>query len=205
MIETVAPEPTIPARSVGRRRRIDDGASVTGRMPQLLAAMRAGEVESYGSRRVLTVVDPLDDDAARGVDALLAERLVEAPETAWQAGNLAQRVRRLVEKVDPGGQTERARRARAERRVELMPGEHVMSSFEAHLPAEVAGACYTRVDGMARSRRRPGTATTTTSTPGPRLAVAGRRRLPTADHAADGTTSSKTIPAGVSGTTRPTG
>ncbi|WP_372493759.1 DUF222 domain-containing protein [Prauserella aidingensis] len=86
----------------------------------------------------------------------MAERLVEAPETAWQAGNLAQRVRRLVEKVDPGGQTERARRARAERRVELTPGEHVMSSFEAHLPAEVAGACYTRVDGMARSLRRDG-------------------------------------------------
>lgn len=137
-------------------RRIEDGKSLTGRMPGLLAAMRAGELEAHGARRVLAVVDPLDDDAARNVDGLLAEKLVNAPETAWQPGNLAQRVRRLVEKVDPGGQTERARQARAERRVELTPGEHGMSSLEAQLPAEVAGACYSRVDGMARSLRRGG-------------------------------------------------
>ncbi|MCP2255327.1 protein of unknown function (DUF222) [Prauserella aidingensis] len=152
--EELTPVLRVSTREV--ERRIDAGRSVTGRMPRLLAAMRAGEVESYGARRVLSVTGPLDDDAARTVDALLAERLVEAPETAWQPGNLAQRARRLVEKVDPGGQAERARTARAERRVELTPGEHVMSSLEAQLPAEIAAACYSRVDGMARSLRRNG-------------------------------------------------
>ncbi|MCP2256271.1 protein of unknown function (DUF222), partial [Prauserella aidingensis] len=152
--EELTPVLRISTREV--ERRIDAGRSVTGRMPRLLAAMRAGEVKSYGARRVLAVTGPLDDDAARQVDALLAEKLVDAPETAWQPGNLAQRTRRLVEKVDPDGQVERARRARAERRVELTPGEHVMSSLEAQLPAEVASACYSRVDAMARSLRRSG-------------------------------------------------
>ncbi|MCP2182098.1 protein of unknown function (DUF222) [Prauserella alba] len=137
-------------------RRIDDGKSLTRRMPQLLASMRTGELEAYGARRVLTVVDPLEDDAARQVDGLLADKLIDAPETAWQPGNLAQRARRLVEKVDPGGQTQRARRARAERKLELTPGEHAMSTLEASLPAEVAAACYSRVDGMARSLRHGG-------------------------------------------------
>ncbi|WP_246381537.1 HNH endonuclease signature motif containing protein [Prauserella isguenensis] len=152
--EELTPVLRVSTREV--ERRVDAGRSVAGRMPWLLAAMRAGEVESYGARRVLAVTGPLDDDAARSVDALLAERLADAPETAWQPGNLAQRARRLVEKVDPGGQVERARRARAERKLELAPGEHVMSSLEAQLPAEVAAACYSRVDGMARSLRRNG-------------------------------------------------
>ncbi|WP_253857290.1 DUF222 domain-containing protein [Prauserella alba] len=152
LAEELTPVLRVSTREV--ERRIDDGKSLTRRMPQLLASMRTGELEAYGARRVLTVVDPLNDDAARQVDEVLAEKLVEAPETAWQPGNLAQRVRRLVEKVDPGGQTERARRARTERKLELTPGEHAMSSLEAHLPAEVAAACYSRVDGMARSLRR---------------------------------------------------
>ncbi|MCP2251397.1 protein of unknown function (DUF222) [Prauserella aidingensis] len=154
LAEELTPVLRVSTREV--ERRIDAGRSVAGRMPWLLAAMRAGEVESYGARRVLAVVGPLDDDAARTVDALLAERLADAPETAWQPGNLAQRARRLVEKVDPDGQAERARRARAERKLELAPGEHVMSSLEAQLPAEVASACYSRVDAMARSLRRSG-------------------------------------------------
>ncbi|MBB3052960.1 hypothetical protein FHS23_004003 [Prauserella isguenensis] len=152
--EELTPVLRVSTREV--ERRIDDGRSVMRRMPWLLGSMRTGEVGTYGVRRVLAVVDPLDDDAARNVDALLAERLADAPETAWQPGNLTQRVRRLVEKVDPDGQVERARRARAERKLELTPGEHVMSSLEAHLPAEVAGACYSRVDGMARSLRHRG-------------------------------------------------
>ncbi|MCP2182941.1 HNH endonuclease signature motif containing protein [Prauserella alba] len=154
LAEELTPVLRVSTREV--ERRIDDGKSLTRRMPRLLASMRTGELEAYGARRVLTVVDPLDDDAARQVDELLADKLVEAPETAWQPGNLAQRARRLAEKVDPGGRTQRARRARAERKLELTPGEHAMSTLEASLPAEVAAACYSRVDGMARSLRHGG-------------------------------------------------
>ncbi|GAA1224103.1 HNH endonuclease signature motif containing protein [Prauserella halophila] len=154
VVEELTPVLRVSTREV--ERRVEDGRSVVRRMPQLLAAMRSGAVESYGARRVLAVVDPLDDDTARQVDGLLAEKLTDAPETAWQPGNLAQRVRRLVEKTDPDGQTERARQARAERKLELTPGEHAMSSLEVSLPAERAGACYSRVDAMARSLRHGG-------------------------------------------------
>ncbi|MCP2254245.1 hypothetical protein LY13_003012, partial [Prauserella aidingensis] len=87
--EELTPVLRVSTREV--ERRVDAGRLVAGRMPRLLAAMRAGEVESYGARRVLAVTGPLEDDAARTVDALLAERLVETSETAWQPGNLAQR------------------------------------------------------------------------------------------------------------------
>ncbi|MCP2234239.1 protein of unknown function (DUF222) [Prauserella halophila] len=154
VVEELTPVLRVSTREV--ERRVDDGKSVVRRMPRLHAAMQNGEVESYGARRVLAVVDPLDDDTARQVDGLLAEKLTDAPETAWQPGNLAQRVRRLVEKTDPDGQTERARQARAERKVELTPGEHAVSSLEVSLPSETAGACYSRVDAMARSLRHGG-------------------------------------------------
>ncbi|WP_253858872.1 DUF222 domain-containing protein [Prauserella alba] len=98
--EELRPVLRVSAREV--ERRIDDGKSLARRTPRLLAAMRAGEIDAHGARQVLTVVDPLDDEAARNVDALVAEGL-DAAETEWQPGNLAQRARRLLEKVDPDG------------------------------------------------------------------------------------------------------
>ncbi|TWH23014.1 hypothetical protein JD82_04906 [Prauserella rugosa] len=102
------------------------------------------------------MTSPLSDEHARQVDALLSDKLASAPATSWQPRNLAQHAARLVEKVDPGGQAERARMARAGRRVELDHGPNAQSRLTAELPSEVASACYARVDAMARRLRRDG-------------------------------------------------
>ncbi|MGH3452021.1 MAG: hypothetical protein ACRDQW_15150, partial [Haloechinothrix sp.] len=56
----------------------------------------------------------------------------------------------------PDGQAARARRARAERKVELIHGEHATSTLQADLPTEVAVSAYSRIDGMARRLRNAG-------------------------------------------------
>lgn len=148
--------PELRVSPVEVERRIRNAVDLTRRMPNVLAAMQRGQVELYGARRVLAATEPLSDQHARQVDALLADKLATAPATSWQPRNLARHAARLVEHVDPGGQTARARMARRGRRLELDHGPNAASRLTADLPAEVASACYARVDAMARALRRNG-------------------------------------------------
>lgn len=152
--EEFAPE--LRASPAEVEKRIGRAVALTGRMPRVLTAMRAGRIESYGAKRVLDVTAPLTDDQARAVDDLLAEKLGSAPASTWQPRNMVRHVARLMEKVDPGGQTERARRSRAHRRIELDHRPHACSTLSAKLPTELAAACYARVDAMAGSLRKRG-------------------------------------------------
>ncbi|WP_253862752.1 DUF222 domain-containing protein [Prauserella halophila] len=129
---------------------------LTRRMPRVLAAMRSGWMDGYGARRVLRGIAPLSDEHARQVDELLADKLAEAPVSSWQPATLARQVARLVQRVDPGGQTARARTAHQGRLVQLDHGEHAHSRLTIDLRSEVASACYSRVDAMARRLRRGG-------------------------------------------------
>ncbi|WP_145600658.1 HNH endonuclease signature motif containing protein [Prauserella rugosa] len=148
--------PSLRVSPVEVEKRIRNAVDLSRRMPRVLEAMREGQVELYGARRILAVTSPLSDEHARQVDALLSDKLASAPATSWQPRNLAQHAARLVEKIDPGGQAERARMARAGRRVELDHGPNAQSRLTAELPSEVASACYARVDAMARRLRRDG-------------------------------------------------
>ncbi|MCP2180819.1 protein of unknown function (DUF222) [Prauserella alba] len=148
--------PELRVSPVEVERRIRNAVDLTRRMPQVLRAMRGGQVEHYGARRVLAVTEPLADEHARQVDSLLAGKLAAAPDTAWQPRNLARHAARLVEHVDPGGRAARARMARHGRRVELDHGPNAASRITADLPSEVAAACYARVDAMARALRKHG-------------------------------------------------
>src|SRR5690606_26656582 len=98
--------PSLRVSPVEVERRIRNAVDLARRMPRVLDAMREGQVELYGARRILAVTSPLSDEHAREVDGLLADKLASAPATSWQPRNLAQHAARLVEKVDPGGQTE---------------------------------------------------------------------------------------------------
>src|SRR5690606_20214936 len=133
--------PSLRVSPVEVERRIRNALDLSRRMPRGLEAMHDGQVELYGARRVLAVTSPLSDEHARQVGDLLADKLASAPVTSWQPRNLAQHAARLVEKVDPGGQAERARMARAGRRVELDHAPNAQSRLTAELPSEVASAC----------------------------------------------------------------
>ncbi|GLY68161.1 DUF222 domain-containing protein [Amycolatopsis taiwanensis] len=118
---------------------------LTTRLPRLLAAMEHGEIDLHTAGKVCDVTAALSDEHAREVDERIAGRL---------AGKDPARVRRIARDavcaVDPDGYTERAKRRRKDRRVELVHAEEGMASLWAYLPAEIASAIYARVDGIAR-------------------------------------------------------
>jgi len=147
--DELAPELRISTARV--RQRIVRATHVVRRMPRLLAAMESGEIEAYGAGRVLTITAPLSEADALVVDERLADKLAAGTTTMWHADNLARHTRGIVEVVDPGGQAARARAARKDRRVELVHREHATASLDLALPAEVASACYARIDSLARS------------------------------------------------------
>lgn len=126
------------------------------RMPRLLAAMDAGEVEGYPAERITQAAAMLSDEQAGQVDEALAEKVSAGTVRGTDPQSLLRAARRLVTKVDPDGTTARARKARAERKLELIPGEHAMSTLMIDLPCEVAASIYGRVDGMARKLRSHG-------------------------------------------------
>ncbi|SNR40799.1 protein of unknown function [Haloechinothrix alba] len=140
--------------------RLHRSRQLTQRMPRVLAAMEAGQIEATAAGRVVEATDMLDDQQARQVDEQLADKLASGRVSPTSPANLARAARRLVEQADPDGQATRARRARAGRKVELLPGEDGLSTLAADLPAEVAASAYARIDAMARKQRHRGDART---------------------------------------------
>lgn len=98
----------------------------------------------------------LDDARARQIDAQLAAKLAQGRLRFTDPSSLVKATRRLVNALDPDGQAERARKARAGRKVVLIPGENATSTLAADLPAGVAASAYARVDAMARKIRNRG-------------------------------------------------
>ncbi|MBB3050701.1 hypothetical protein FHS23_001696 [Prauserella isguenensis] len=149
------PEELTPVLRVSTReveRRLDAGQSLTERMPRLLDAMRAGDIEAYGVRRGWRWSIRRRRGSAGGRPV--------GREADGRSGDGVAAGESGATRASPGGEgrsrwTNRTGPASAGgRRIELTPGEHVMSSLEAQLPTEVAAACYSRVDAMARSRHR---------------------------------------------------
>ncbi|WP_211323423.1 HNH endonuclease signature motif containing protein, partial [Amycolatopsis palatopharyngis] len=132
------------------------GAGLVCRMPKLLAAMEAGDIEGYPAGRVVEAASTLTDEQAREVDERLAGKLAAGRLGFTDPTSLVRAARRLVNTIDPDGQTSRARKARAGRKVELIAREDTMATLAADLPAEVAASAYARVDGMARTLRDGG-------------------------------------------------
>ncbi|MEU6645997.1 DUF222 domain-containing protein [Saccharomonospora sp. NPDC046836] len=130
------------------RRMVDLSAALVHRLPRTLSAMESGVVDSYRASKVASATAWLNDSQAREVDSTVAPRLV---------GKNPHQVRRVATywalKVDPEGAARRASVRRAERSVQLLPGEDGMSTLLADLPAEVASSAYARIDRMARTLR----------------------------------------------------
>ncbi|NIJ12534.1 hypothetical protein FHU38_002878 [Saccharomonospora amisosensis] len=130
------------------RRQLDLACALVARLPNTLAAMENGIIDSHKASKIAEPTACLTDEKARDVDALLADRI---------AGRDPASIRRMattaVHRVDPDGAAERAQRRRLHRRVELLPGDDGMAALLAHLPAEVAGAAYARIDRHARALR----------------------------------------------------
>ena len=155
---SVAKEVALEARisETAAATRIARGTDLVHRMPLLLAAMDAGDIEGYPAGQILEATAMLDNSQARQVDDLLAAKLASGRVQFTDPYSLVRATRRLVENVDPDGQTTRARKARAGRKIVLSPQDNGMATLSADLPAEVAASAYARVDAMARRLRNNG-------------------------------------------------
>jgi hypothetical protein len=136
--------------------RVATATALVHRLPQVLEVMDDGEIDGYTASKLVDACQGLSDEKAREVDELLGEKRAAGTLNLTDPTSLRRVVRRLAVRVDPDAVATRARKARCERRVQVIHGEDTMSTLLADLPAEIASAAYANVDRQARRLRNAG-------------------------------------------------
>jgi hypothetical protein len=147
LADEIAPELRISRGAA--ESRIALAEALLGRMPNLLAAMEAGQLDRDKARQAHEALAPLSDELARQADEILADRIGEKNPSNWRKA-----LTRVVYALDPEGHAERAKARRADRKIELIHQPDAMATLLAYLPAEVASGLYARVDAIARTMKR---------------------------------------------------
>ncbi len=126
--------------------RVDLATTLAQRLPETLAALRAGEIDLPRARVIVEHTEVLDAAAAAAVqDRVLAA----APRRT--VGQLRAACARAVLAVDPDSAQRRHEAAKARRRVEHYAHPDGMGALWASLTADEATAAYTRLDTLARN------------------------------------------------------
>jgi Domain of unknown function (DUF222) len=125
---------------------------LTGRLPGTFKALAAGDVDYLKARTLWHGTGQVSDEVTALIEAKVLPR---AP--GQTTGEIRAKVRRLVKKLDPHALAQR--RANAERRrgltlIETDDGTAHLSG--ANLPADAAGAAYSRVAAIAAGIKRDG-------------------------------------------------
>ena len=119
--------------------------------PQVRAGMLTGAVSTHAARVIVKATEVLPADLRLAVDEVIA------PEAArLTPGQVRAAVERRVMEADADATRRRAERARAAKRVSLLPGPDATAAIWAGLPAEQAAACWQSLDQHARSLRAAG-------------------------------------------------
>lgn len=123
-------------------------------LPSMMGALGAGVIGPDAAYAVADAASVLDPDLAREVDRRLGERLPDmggAGTRRWRDA-----VAILAGELAPEGAALRHRRARRERHVTLTPGQHVMATLSARMPAIEARLAHKRLSLEAERRRAQG-------------------------------------------------
>src|SRR5438067_294337 len=152
--DEVAPEMRVSPHTAAAR--VDRARELVRRLPEILNLVAEGEFDGHTAERISKAAAMLSDSAARQLDAVLARKIRAGKLGCTDPANLAAATRRLVQTIDPDSQAARARKARADRKVQLIPGENSTSTLTGTLPTELAAAAYARLDAMARRLRHGG-------------------------------------------------
>lgn len=126
--------------------RVELATALAQRLPETLAALRAGEIDLPRARVIVDYTQALDPEAAAAVQDRV---LPGAPRRT--AGQLRAACARAVLAVDPDAAQRRHEHAKTRRRVEHFPQPDGMGSLWANLTADEATAAYARLDTLARS------------------------------------------------------
>jgi hypothetical protein len=125
---------------------------VVERLPDVYAALRAGDIDIPRARVFCDVLSVLPEDVARDAAARVLPFAV-----GLTTGQLRVRLLRLVITIDPDAARKRRDKSVVDRRLDhgLLP-EGTAYLGGTNLPAERAAAASARIDAMARAARRGG-------------------------------------------------
>ncbi|MFI6095633.1 DUF222 domain-containing protein [Lentzea sp. NPDC051213] len=123
---------------------------LASKLPSTLDALEKGEIDFYKARVLYDKTMPLTADLAAQVEERV---LAKAPDLT--GAQMRQLTNRVVMRVDPEGQRERAEQRKAQRCMGIDALEDDVARVWAFLPAHLATACYARVDAIARQVKTP--------------------------------------------------
>ncbi|BAK35813.1 hypothetical protein MLP_27990 [Microlunatus phosphovorus NM-1] len=121
-------------------------------MPHTLDLLATGEIGGWTTRLIVGQLSHLDRATRARLDAELAGKDLGSM-GAKQAEAAA---KRLAYEADPAAATERAKKARKDRRVTLRPAPDTMSLLTGLLPVEQGVACYAALDAAAKTAKAAG-------------------------------------------------
>ena len=138
--------------SSGARSQLRQARYLRDVLPSVLAALCAGEIDSYQAWVFFDVLWRADDEVAV---AVVGRVLPQASELTGP--QLRRKLRRELFKADPDGYAERTRKGVETRCVGTTASNDGTSTlFGVHLPVDRAAAAFERVDALARGARAAG-------------------------------------------------
>ena len=147
--------PALGLSPAGADAKVRVAARLAGVMRGTLGAVAVGDLDEW---RATVLVRELRDASPEVIAAV--EEAVLPKAVRETAGQVRNRARRELAKVDPEVLAERVRRCREERGLWRRPGEPGVSEWLAVLPNETSAACWAAVDELARRYRADGDART---------------------------------------------
>jgi hypothetical protein len=145
----VSVAPMLGLTSRGAEERVRTAAGLVSRLPGVLAAMGAGELDAWRASIVVAETAEATPEACARVEAMVLPRIC-----AESGGRVRARVRRALARVDADAVRVRAARARLERSVRVFPSHVVgLSEWVAVLPAHESALCKAAVEDHACALR----------------------------------------------------
>jgi len=137
--------PMLAMGSVAAGRKVDTAAVLAAKLPTTLAAMAAGDLDSWRATILATELAEASATSCAAVEALIFPTVLEeAP------GAVTKRVRRVLARIDADALRVKAAKERLDRFVHAYPS-HVpgLTSWMASLPAAESAACWAAIDDLA--------------------------------------------------------
>jgi len=134
---------------VAAGRRVDTAAALASKLPATLAAMSAGDLDSWRATIIATELSDASRQSCAAVEALIYPAILD--ETP---GAVTKRVRRVLGRVDADALRLKAAKERLDRFVHAYPSQVPgLTTWVASLPAADSAACWAAIDDLAHQAR----------------------------------------------------
>src|SRR5450756_1115881 len=141
--------PMLAMGPVAGSRKVETAAALASRLPRTLAAMSAGDLDSWRATIIATELSEASAQSCAAVEALIFPAVLsEAP------GAVTKRVRRVLARIDADAVRLKAAKERLDRFVQAYPSRVPgLTTWVASLPAADSAACWAAIDDLAHRMR----------------------------------------------------